>query len=477
MIVRDLRAAASREFDLVVIGGGIYGASVLQEAARRGLRACLCEAGDFGGATSWNSLRIAHGGLRCLQDLDLSRFGQFVAARRSLALRFPSLVRPLEFLMPLYGRGLRRRPVMQVGLWLNDVLSRHRNEGLPEPLHVPDGRVLDAAATREAFGQVRAEGLDGAAAWCDYRMLSPERILMELLRDACRHGALALNYLPVTGLLRDGKIIRGVRVHDPDAGSFEIAARVVVNCAGPWLAEVAEEVGGNTEGLFQPSLAFNLLLDRRLPVRSALAVAAPEPGAPLLFVVPQERTLLAGTLHRPRPQRTTEAVATEAEINEYLRQLNAAIPGLGAEPRHVLRVFAGLLPAIAAGSRDLARRELVRDHGRAGGARGLYSVAGVKFTTAGEVAARLLDRIDRARSPVAEVCELPLSPATALLTDARAMLAAAPDECAAMLRQVAAEESVRCPDDLLLRRTNWAATEPDLAPLRARVAAALSQPS
>ncbi len=470
MIVRDLEAAARREYDLVIIGGGIHGASLLQEAARRGLAACLCEAGDFGGATSWNSLRIVHGGLRALQTVDLPRFFQAVRARRHLARQFPALVRPLQCLMPLYGRGLKRRSVMRMALWLNDALSSHRNDGLALPVQLPKGRLLDAVATREAFPQVRGDGLEGAAVWSDYFMRSSERILIELLRDACRHGATALNYLPVTGLLRDGKVVRGVKCEIRNTGT--IRAKAVVNCAGPRMAEVAEESGG----LFRPSLAFNLLLERRLPLRSAVAVAAPEAGAPVLFVVPQEQTLLAGTMHRPRSAGTTEAIVTEAEVGELLRQLNSAIPGLEAGPRHVLRVLAGLLPAAATGSSELARREVLLDHGKSGGLQGFYSMSGVKFTTASDVARRMLDLMGHPGSPVTGATELPLSPATALLTDAAAAQAADPGQLASMLRQVVAEESVQCLDDLLLRRTNWAATEPDLAPLRARVAAALSPP-
>src|SRR5688500_16787116 len=108
VIVRDVAATSRREFDLVIIGGGIHGVALLHEAARRGVAACLCEARDFGGATSWNSLRILHGGLRYLQTLDLVRFFDSVAARRRLALMFPRLVRPLTCLMPLYGNSLRR---------------------------------------------------------------------------------------------------------------------------------------------------------------------------------------------------------------------------------------------------------------------------------------------------------------------------------------------------------------------------------
>lgn len=470
MIVRDLESVARREFDLVVVGGGIYGVSLLQEAARRGLSACLCEAADFGGRTSWSSLRIVHGGLRYLQTMDLARFFQSVAARRRVARQFPALVRPLECLMPLYGQGLKRVPVMRMALLANDLLSARRNQGLPEAARLPAGGVIDAVATRRRFPRVRADGLQGAACWSDYFMVSSERIVIELLRDACRHGAIALNYVPVVDLLSEGKVARGVRVRNALSGEVHtIAARAVVNCAGPQVRTLARGRGGDAERLFQPSLAFNLMLDVSLPCTSALAVAAPQPDAPILFLVPQRGTLLAGTMHLPRSADTTEAVPSEAELEHFLALLNEAIPGLDAHRRKVLRVFAGLLPATASGSSRLVTREVVQDHGRAGGLERLYSVSGVKFTTASDVARRTLALIGATGNTANEVVELPLSPATGLVTDAANLWTQDDESVGVALRRVVQEEAVQSLDDLVLRRTNWATTEADLERARQRV--------
>lgn len=470
MIVRDIEAATRREFDLLVIGGGIYGVSLLQEAARRGLSACLCEAADFGGGTSWNSLRIVHGGLRYLQTMDLSRFLQSVAARRRVARQFPALVRPLECLMPLYGQGMKRVPLMRMALLANDLLSARRNEGLPEVAHLPASGVLDAEATRRRFPRVRGDGLQGAACWSDYFMVSSERIVIELLRDACRHGAIALNYTPVIDLVSEGKVARGVRVRNVLSGEVHtIAARAVVNCAGPQVRTLARGRGGDAERLFQPSLAFNLMLDVSLPCASALAVAAPQPDAPILFLVPQRGTLLAGTMHLPRSADTTEAVPSEAELEHFLALLNEAIPGLDAQRRNVLTVFAGLLPATASGSPRLATREVLADHGRAGGLERLYSVSGVKFTTANEVARRTLALIGATGDTANEVVELPLSAATPLVTDAANLWTHDDESVGVALRHVVQEEAVQSLDDLVLRRTNWATTEADLEAARQRV--------
>jgi glycerol-3-phosphate dehydrogenase len=478
VISRDIAAAARREFDLVIVGGGIYGVSLLREAARRGLSACLCEAGDFGGGTSWNSLRIVHGGLRYLQTLDLSRFFQSVAARRRVALQFPTLVRPLDCLMPLYGQGMKRVSVMRIAMFMNDFLSWHRNNGVAATARLPGGGVLDAAATRSRFPQVRGARLEGAAHWSDLFMISSERILMELLSDACRAGAVAVNYAPVLDILSDGRVARGVRVRDLVSGAeHSITARAVVNCAGPQVRSLARGRGGDAEQLFRPSLAFNIMLDLALPTERALAVAAPQPGAPVLFLLPGRGTLLAGTVHLPRPAETTEAVPTEAEILQFLAELNQAVPGLNARLGNVRRVFAGLLPAAVAGSNTLVKREVLVDHGKTGGPDRLYSVSGVKFTTAEDVARQTLAMMRMTGMGADEVSRLALSPATAVLTDAQRFLEADAEAVKSALQQVIEEEAVHCQDDLILRRTNWATTEADLERVRARVAQLANLPA
>jgi glycerol-3-phosphate dehydrogenase len=223
--------------------------------------------------------------------------------------------------------------------------------------------------------------------------------------------------------------------------------------------------------LFRPSLAFNVLLEATLPTESAVAVAAPTPRAHVSFLVPQRGTVLAGTVHLARPPGTVEAAPTTREIEDYLAQLRAAIPGFDVGMQHVRRVFAGLLPARADLSADLAKREVLVDHGVAGGPQRLFSVSGVKYTTAQLVANRVLGLLgDRGAPAVAvEERELPIVAPTPLLTDARRLWSDDRAAVRAALLETAAEEAARSVDDVVIRRTNWATTEPDLERVRARV--------
>jgi glycerol-3-phosphate dehydrogenase len=470
VILRDVSGAAKREFDLIVVGGGIYGASVLNEAARRGLSAALFDAGDFGCGTSSNSLRILHGGLRYLQTMDLRRFFQSVSARREMARKYSRIVRTLSCLMPLYGGLMKSPPVMRMALLANDTLGAARNVGLAGSHRLPRGEVLSVAQTQAVFPQVRPEGLRGAARWYDYFMVSSERLLIEQLRDACTNGAVAINHARVEELVIESGAARGVVVRDELAGSrITVRARAVVNCAGPRVRELATGRGGDIASLFRPSLAFNLLLDAKLPANAALGVSSPQPNAPVLFLIPQAETVLAGTMHLPRSAETTEAVPTPQEIQLFLSHIRGAVPGLNVGPEQVRRVFAGLLPAKTSESALLSKRELIFDHGKLGGLRNFYSVSGVKYTTSHDVAVQVLDTVTSKRAVPQSGAQPRLSEATELLIDVQKLWSLPNAELRAWLQRTLAEEAVHSLDDLMFRRTNWATTAKDLDPVRARL--------
>lgn len=381
--------------DLLVIGGGFHGAMLTLEAARRGLSTVLLERDDFGGATSANSLRIVHGGLRYLQSLDLPRFRESVAERHWFLRHFPDLVQSLPCLMPLYspprGGRLRRPALFRAALAINDRLAR---ESL-----LPPGRVVDVAETVELFPEVDRNGLVGAALWHDAVLTDPRRVLHEALRWAGRCGARSLNRIEAVELRTEGRKVTGLRAVGRESGeTFELRARAVVNCAGPWCRTIAARFDRDLPELFRPLLAFNLLLDREPPSRAALAVAAPGKGAQTWFLLPLDGKVFAGTFYVPaRGEFHPESGPDEAAGSAFLGELNAAMPGWDVRPEHVLQVCHGWLPAQAEGSPVPASRPVLHDHGANGGPEGLFSVSGVKLTTARAVAEKTLARILAAR--------------------------------------------------------------------------------
>lgn len=466
MIHRDPAGATAREHDIIVVGGGSYGVAAALEGARRGLRVLLIERDDFGGATSLNSLATIHGGLRYLQKLDFRRFRESTAERSWFLRNFPDQVAPLACLMPLYGDGGRRPVFFRAAVLLNGLLSRNRNAGIREDRRLPAGNVIDAAETARLFPGVRREGLRGGGVWHDGTMICAPRLLIEMLRWACSAGALALNYTEARRLIVDAGRATGVEATDRATGGTRVfRGAAVLNCAGPWCRSVAAAFDRDVPDLFRPSLAFNLLLERTPPSTHAVAVSAPEPESRVYFVIPRSGRVLAGTYYAPTPGGGECAEVPADDLRRFLHELNRGMPGFDVDRKHVLRVYAGRLPVKRDGTLDLATRPVFHDHGAAGGPRGLFSVSGVKYTTARLVAEEAIRRLLRGRGslpPVRSTVARPEPFGAIDATTARALLGPAPSAVAPALRRMIAEESVLCREDLIDRRAEWGLT-PDEA--------------
>jgi glycerol-3-phosphate dehydrogenase len=378
--------------DVVVIGAGVLGLSTAIELARSGRRTLLverCEA--LGGETSAAWFRILHGGLRYLQRFDLVRHRQSITARAEWLRRYPNLIEPLPCLMPLYGRGLKRPALFRPAFALDALLAFDRNQGIASEHHLPGGRVLDIAATRERYPHVPTAGLQGAALWHDAVVPDDRALIERLAADARAAGAEIRTATEVVRLEVSAGRVRGIVAAD----GWSVAADAVVVTAGPWTRTLVAGFDRDVPDLFHPSLAFNLLLDRPPPVAGGLAVQAARPDAPVLFLYPAEGGTFCGTWHLPwsgpvrRPEPDTAAIAA------FLADLNEAVPSLEATPREVRRVFAGLLPATSDGTAELADRPVLIEHGAGGGPAGLVSATDVKFTTAPRLARRIRATLER----------------------------------------------------------------------------------
>ena len=397
-IERTPDTAARRSYDLVVVGGGIYGAMVALEATLRDCSVLLLEKDDFGGATSYNSLRIIHGGLRDLRTLNLERYWTFGRERRWFLEHFPHLVERLPVLIPLYQRGIMRTEVFRLAFWADRLLLPGRDRWANGAHAVPPGRVLSPSAVARQFPAVDPEGLAGGALWYDARVPDSQRLLMEVLRAACRMGATALNYMPATRLLREQGRVKGVQAQDAgDGGTYHFRADTVVNAAGPWSREVAEHFDRGAPGLRPCLSAWNVLVDREAPGDCAVGKTPPESDHHY-FLHPWKGHLLIGTGHAPRESASGSPRPSPSEMNDFLGDVNAAFPDFELRRCDVLRVYAGYLPTTQPGSTQLAKEEHWVDHGARGGPEGLFSVQGTKFTAAHSTAEAGMKQVVPGRS-------------------------------------------------------------------------------
>jgi glycerol-3-phosphate dehydrogenase len=389
-MLRDIDELTGRTFDVLVVGGGIYGLTIACDAAQRGLAVALVEREDFGSGSSFNHLRTIHGGLRYLQTLDLPRARESVRERRTLARIAPHAVRPLPFAMPLYRSFTRGKLALRAGFMLDRFVAGDRNSGVPAPLWLPAGHVVSRYAAIERFPGLPRRGLTGAAVWFDYVMPEPDRLTFAWARAAADHGAVLANHLEAVAPLVDGRRVTGMRASDRlGRGEIEIAARLVVNATGAGVDRILQPLGAPTR---MPLLTAMNLVTLRDAGEEALGGRGR--SGRNLFLVPWRKRALFGTWESRRVTTADEGAITEAEIGGFIAELNEAFPSLDLTRADVTLIHHGIVPATigANGSVALEGRERLRDHA-GDGIEGLISIAGTKYTTARAAAERITDRI------------------------------------------------------------------------------------
>lgn len=398
---RDLSTLSARPFDVLVVGGGVYGACAAWDAALRGLSVAFIEKRDFGHATSANSLKILHGGLRYLQSADLRRMRDSIRERRAWMKIAPHLVRPQLFLMPTFGHFLRGREALALALALTDLVGFDRNRFVDPARHFPRGRVVNREECLRLLPGYPHDGVTGGALWTDGLALNTERLVLSLVLSAERSGATAANYVEAERLFRSGRQVRGVAARDRLTGSsFEIRARTIVNAVGPWADGWLRPAGAPSHGRTLFVKAMNLVTR---PLPPSLAFGVPERGdrgrlgGRVFFFVPWQNRTLIGTAYFPYGGSPDELTATEEEVDQFCEDVGRAFPPAALERDDIHFVHAGLVPVseeLAPGGRPrLAPHPILVDHSREDALDGVFSVTGGKFTTARGVAEKVIDRI------------------------------------------------------------------------------------
>src|SRR5882724_644960 len=215
------------EYDVVIVGGGMAGAGVARELALRGVPVARVEKGDFASATTSQSSKLIHGGLRYLELFDFGLVQESLRERETLRRLAPHLVRPLPFLVPIFRESSRSLVKVRIGLKLYDWLTPGRKRERYRVLPAVDALSLESA--------IRAGDLRGAGYYFDDLLVFPERLCLENVLSACRHGARAFNYARIEEIVRDARgVIRGVKVRDLLTSRVAtLGARIVVNATGP----------------------------------------------------------------------------------------------------------------------------------------------------------------------------------------------------------------------------------------------------
>lgn len=379
-----LTSLSSQVFDVIIIGGGIIGAGIARDAALRGLKVALFEKEDFGRGTTSGSTRLVHGGLRYLEMLDFKLVRLDLRERETLLRIAPHLVKPLEFLIPFYRRGALYRSKLRLGMMLYDLLSYDKS--------LPRHRALNADEIKKLEPSLAAHDLQGALAYYDAQVASPERLCLENVIDAREHGAQVFNYAEVVGVLREGQTICGVQVRDAingDAENVHIKGRLVVNASGPWFNQVANKLSANSAAQIRTTKGIHLT--GPLVNRHALVLFSPLDKR-LFFVIPWLGYSWIGTTDTDYKDDPGEARAESSDL-AYLREsVKPYLPELAEAPVFFGNAGVRALVMQEGSESSVSRMHRISDDSQYG-APGLISVLGGKITGYRAIAEEAVDLV------------------------------------------------------------------------------------
>ena len=444
---RDLAALTAREFDLLVVGGGVYGAFAFWDATLRGLSSALIDRADFGSGTSFNSAKTIHSGVRALQTGNVVLLRRFAHERRALMRIAPHLVRPLPFVLAT-GDGLtRNRLLLRAYFAISDRLTRVVGDdgAAANPARrLPPSRLLSRDECLHLNPLIDPDGVTGGIEWFDGQMRNCDRVHFSAVASAVERGGVAANYVEANGALRRGADVAGVRAVDRLSGdSLEIRARVVLNAAGPWAPELNRRLAEGAADALCPRLskAMNLVIPSPLPGLHAVAGSA---AGRLFFIAPWRGVAIAGTSHDRHDGGAGALELDRAEIERFIGDLRAAFPRLPLAPEDIRLVHRGLLPAAPNGDGlELATASAVVDH-RNDAIHGLVSLLGVRYTTARETAERAVDAVVDQVGRAVDACRTATTP----------LAGGDMPDVDAFVRAVAAESDSRVPAELRRRLAN-----------------------
>lgn len=376
-------SAEPGSYDLIVIGAGINGAAIAREAALVGLGVLLLEQDDLGSGTSAASTRLIHGGLRYLEHAELGLVYESLHERERLLRLAPHLVTPLGLYLPLYRGGKRPPWQIRAGMWVYDLLSLGRS--------VPRHRMLAEAAVVKALPGLARDGLIGAAHYYDAQIAYPERLIVELVRDAVAHGASLRTHARVTRIDVVANRTRGVEWLGNDGTVGRAEAPRIVNATGPWVDRVVGDLA--TRKLLGATKGSHLVC-RPFPGAPAQAVyaEAASDGRPF-FVVPWNELYLIGTTDERFDGDPGKIAIDAAEYRYLIEAAEKLFPAAAPLDRYVCYTQAGARPlprSSASRTAAITRRHLIYEHRRA---RGLFSIVGGKLTTHRALAEDVLRRI------------------------------------------------------------------------------------
>ncbi|AXC14935.1 Aerobic glycerol-3-phosphate dehydrogenase [Acidisarcina polymorpha] len=362
----------SEPWDMVIIGGGATGVGIAVDGASRGLDVLLLEREDFGKATSSRSTKLVHGGVRYLEQGNVSLVMEALKERGILRQNAPHLVHDLAFVVPNYSWW--ETPFYGIGMKVYDLLAGKYGFGR--------SRILSLEETLEKLPNLQRDGLRGGVVYYDGQF-DDSRLLMHLAQTAADHGATLLNYAPVTELAKDSAgYISGVIAEDAESGErFEIKAQVVVNAAGIFADSVRQMADPAAAKMLAPSQGIHLVFDGSFLLGDTAIMVPHTSDGRVLFAIPWHGHTLVGTTDTEIPGPSYDPLPFDEEI-EFVLETAGQYLSRPPSRSDVLSVYVGIRPLVkAAGGGSGSTSALSRDHTIHVDQSGLLTIVGGKWTT------------------------------------------------------------------------------------------------
>jgi len=368
-MISDIKSPGQK-WDIAIIGGGATGIGTAVEAASRGYKVVLIEQSDFGKGTSSRSTKLAHGGVRYLQQGNISLVLDALKERGIMRRNAPHLVHDLPFVVPVYDWW--EGPFYGIGLKIYDMLAGKEGFG--------HSKILSKAETIKYLPTIETEGLRGGVIYHDGQF-DDARLMINLAQTAKEQGATIVNYVKALSLIKEGEEVTGILAEDMESGEkYTINSRVVINATGVFSDTVRKMDDKKAKDLITSSQGVHLILDKSfLPGDTAIMVPQTDDGR-VLFAVPWHDHTLVGTTDTYVEEYPLEPLPQQDEIDFLLTH---AARYLTKDPgkEDVKSIFVGLRPLVKSSSNDDDTASISRDHTITISRSGLISIAGGKWTT------------------------------------------------------------------------------------------------
>ena len=375
--------SAEQPFDIVIIGGGASGLGAAVDAAARGYRVALFEQCDFAKGTSSRSTKLVHGGVRYLQQGNVSLVLEALHERGRLVQNAPHLVHSQAFVIPNYAWW--EGPFYGIGMKVYDQLAGK--------LGLQPSRHLSREATIDAIPTLEQAHLLGGVIYYDGQF-DDARLAINLAQTAEQHGAAVLNYCRCVGLAKDNERINGVEIHDLENDTqFTVYAKTVINATGVFVDELRHMDDSQTAPIITASQGIHIVLPKHfLPGEAAIMIPKTDDGR-VLFAVPWHDQVVVGTTDTPVNSKSLEPRALQAE-RDFLMTHAGQYLTKSPSDSDVLSIFAGLRPLVQSGdSSDTAA--LSREHTILISHSGLITLTGGKWTTYRKMAQDVIDQAEK----------------------------------------------------------------------------------